>query len=783
MSEKDRERSRRSGYIKMAVVASVIAAYLGAYVAHVQDTSGKPLLDSLSIAASYYFEYGFTMGFNIYTIPYGLTCVVAALLIIFFMASDIERRAAYNKDEVAGTAGFMSKEEIEIYKEEYITPASAKAPSKSKFSLLKKKDESDAPAVHSGVKSADFMVMSQNFGRPVNSRKLIGNNNVLVVGGAGTGKSRFFIKPNMLQLNASYIITDPSGEMIFSMGKVLEKAGYKIKVFNISDMTRSNRYNPVKYIRDEAGVSMLVECFIKNTGSDSKGDNFFENAEKLLYSACLFYFREFEQDESKKTFARMTDLINKSSVDEQNSSVESELDKIFNQAKEKKPDSIACKYYDSFKQAAGKTLKSIIISCTTRLRPFLVPQVANLTKADEMDLESLGDEKTALFIITPQADRTYAFLASMLYSQMYETLYFKGESQKSAGGSEQMKIPVRALMDEFANIGEIPEFPSKLSTMRKYNISATIVLQDIAQIESMYQDDWKTLVGNCSSVVFLGTQEPNTLKYFSEMLGKLTVTAKSRGLSAGKSTGSSQNFQQTARELMTPDELGRMPSDETIVFTQNMRPVRDRKYDLLKHPNVRFTADVDEEKNAYLYKEKTQFHADRKEYKGALDIIKEIAEAEEANFRSGVTKAKDVHIQDAAVIVKGLRELGQINENSYKKAAIDTASNNKQALLESAREFKIPYVVLGQVPATELPDIASELFLESGETAFIIASAYRENQSVLDCLLFDYTKDQSAKKKLLSDNYIAKKDSCKSDEGLYFTFIASEQMLVRLANI
>ena len=349
----------------------------------------------------------------------------------FFMDADTERNMAYNKDQSAGSGGFMTEKDMKNYNDKFISPEPPKD-EKHKYD------------------PSPNMIMSHNFRRPVNSRKLIGNNNVLVEGAAGTGKSRFVIKPNILQLNCSYVITDPSGEMISATGTMLKEAGYEIKIFNISDMQHSNCYNPLHYIRNEAGVSMLVDCLIKNTTSEQSksGDQFFTNAEKLLYCACIFYLKDHCTNVQAKNFPSIMTLINASKVNENNPNEASDLDKLFETVPRT---SLAHKYYKAFKQASGKTLKSIIISCVTRLQPFLTPQVVNLTKKDTLELDKMGDRKTALFIITPQADRTYSFLASMLYSQAFETWYYIGEQQKANGGSEQLKVPVRCLMDEFAN--------------------------------------------------------------------------------------------------------------------------------------------------------------------------------------------------------------------------------------------------------------------------------------------------------------------------------------------
>lgn len=593
VTEADRKANIKTMSIYISVVIGVLGGYFISYGAGVTLDEDVNLGEGLGIAVNQVFSGQLLMPLNFGAIlGFLLGGGTIAGIIYFLLSIDNQKRYHYNENEVAGTGGFMDKKEMASYTQKNIP----KDPPPIKEGL---------PAAYDPERDQEMypqsIIMSKNFRRPMNSRALIGNNNVMIVGAAGTGKSRFLMKPNVLQMNASYVITDPSGEMIYSLGKPLKDHGYKIKIFNLSDMKHSNCYNPLSYIRDEAGVKMLIECLINNTTKgEVGGDNqFFVDAEQLLYSACIFYLKDFCYDDSKKNFAGVMSMINASSVNELDPNAKSPLDVLFDQLPK---NSLAWKYYKAFKQAAGKTLKSIIISCVTRLQPFLIPQVVNLTKTDDLHLERMGEEKTALFIIIPQADHTYNFLSSMLYHQLFETLYFTAEKQKAMTGDERLKIPVRCMMDEFANCGEVPDFPSRLATMRKYNICATIALQNISQIEAMYEDDWKTLVGNCSTVVFLGSQEPEVLKYFSEMLGKTTIRARSEGITTGQRSGANQNYQATAREVMTAEELGRLPSDECIVFTQNMRPVRNKKYVYEQHPYFDQTADADEE-NGFRYQE------------------------------------------------------------------------------------------------------------------------------------------------------------------------------------
>lgn len=593
VSEDDRKRNRKQSTLMVSVIIAVLSAYLLGYCFYIQSEHyGYSITDALQKVEENVGNFKIFYPVVTGVVKGWLIGLAAGGLFYFVMSIDNERHGTTNMEKSAGSGGFMTVDQMKEYDKQF-KKEDPKPITNYEVQNPKGKPWKEIESWYSGN-----MINSMNFTRPMNSRELIGNNNVLLVGGAGTGKSRFEIKPNILQMNASYIITDPSGEIISSLGNVLINNGYKIKIFNISDKEHSNTYNPIKYVKKEEDVNILIQTLIDNTTKgEGGGDNqFFVDAEKLLYSACIFYLVDFCRDESRKNFAGVMDLILSSNVDEKNADAKSPLDKLFDKLPKS---SLASKYYRSFKQAAGKTLKSIIISCITRLQPFLIPQIINLTKTDELELEKMGDERTALFIITPQADRTYAFLASILYSQLFMTLYAAAEKKKALTGDERLTVPVRCMMDEFANIGTVPAFDEKLATMRKYNISATVVLQNLAQIEAMYQDKWKTIVGNCSTVIFLGSSEKENLEYFSEMLGKETIRVKSTSSSAGKG-GGSINYSMTSREVMTPNELGGLPPDECIVFTQNFRAVRDKKYKYEKHPYYPQTGDSNSD-NSFSY--------------------------------------------------------------------------------------------------------------------------------------------------------------------------------------
>lgn len=615
MTERDRKKAAKKSALRIGGIITIVLMYLCGYAGGIMQDEHLETGQAMIMAMERISTFHLFFPLNQLAFTGMILAICIGAFVIFYMHNTALKNFSYNPDKLYGDAGFRGEEDRKQYDERYVDHG-----------------KYIDPITKEPVETADpNMIASNDTKLSINDRKTFRNNNFLILGGAGTGKSRFVIKPNLLQENCSYVVTDPSGEIIVSCGKVLSDHGYKIKIFNLSNMGHSNTYNPFNYIRDEAGVLMVIDCLIKNTtGKNEKGDQFFTNSEKLLYSACIFYLIDFETDESRKNFSSVMDMINMSQVDENNPSSKSELDLMFEQIDQT---SLAAKYYKAFKQAAGKTLKSIIISCVVRLQSFMTPQVTRLTGSDNINLASIGDEKTILFIITPQADRTFAFLASMLYSQLFETLYHKGETQKLKTGSERLTYHVRCLMDEFANIGEIPEFPSKLSTMRKYNISATIVLQDNSQLQSMYKDEWRTIMANCDSTIFLGNAEPDTLKYFCEKLGNETVTAQSRGRSYGSKSGSSQNYQQVKRETLTAEEIGRLPNDECLVFLRGERPARDKKFKYETHKNYDFTGDAHSENN-YAYDSMLIY--DNQSLKG----FSSIAAAKVASMEEDISEAK-----------------------------------------------------------------------------------------------------------------------------------------------
>ena len=434
------------------------------------------------------------------------------------------------------------------------------------------------------------MIFSDKVFMSMDTRKTRRNNNIMVIGGSGSGKSRFVVKPNLLQANCSFVITDPSGELLETMGIYLENMGYEIRVFNLVEMKHSNCYNPFAYIRDEEGVLTMITALIKNTTPKGSSSNypFWEKAETaLLQALCFFLVSECNPED--RNFSNVMKLLRCAEVREGQEDFDSTLDILFNDLKEKDPEHIAVRQYAVFKQAAGKTAQSILVSCSVRLTVFNMTSITTLTSQDNIDLASIGDKKVALFCITPVVDTTFNFLVALMYTQLFETLYFHAETQCKG---KRLPVHVRFMLDEFANIGTIPEFSQKLATMRKYEISCTIIIQALSQIKSMYEKEWEVLIGNCDSLLFLGGSDQTTLKYISERLGKETIRSQNNSRSYGKQGSYSLSFNKTGRELLTADEIAVMDNNNCILFIRGQYPFFTVKYNYPRHPNYHMTGDA-----------------------------------------------------------------------------------------------------------------------------------------------------------------------------------------------
>ena len=416
------------------------------------------------------------------------------------------------------------------------------------------------------------------------------NKNILVIGGSGSGKTRFFCKPSLLQGHSSYVVTDPKGTLLPEIGTFLRRKKYRIKCLNLINFKKSMKYNPLAYIRSEKDILKLVNALIMNTKGEGEksGEDFWVKAERLYYTALIGYIW-YEAPEEEKNFITLLDLINASEAREDDETYQSPVDLLFAELEAKEPDHFAVKQYRKFKMAAGKTLKSILVSCGARLSPFDIKELRDLMETDELDLDTLGDEKSALFVILSDTDSTFNFVAALMYSQLFNLLCDKADD--FYGG--RLPVHVRLILDEFANIGQIPNFDKLIATIRSREISAAIILQSQSQLKTIYKDAADTIVGNCDSTLFLGGKEKSTLKEISELLGKETIDLYNRSENRGSQISYGLNYQKLGKELMSQDELAVMDGGKCIYMLRGVRPFLSEKYDLTRHPNYKYTADAD----------------------------------------------------------------------------------------------------------------------------------------------------------------------------------------------
>jgi len=517
---------------------------------------------------------------HIKTVPFFIPAIEQLKLLLFssvfywavsaYILLDIQKKYMFGKEH--GTAKWGEKKDIE---------------------KLTDKDESKN------------IILTKTEKLSTDTRKTRKNLNVLVIGGAGTGKSRFVAKPNLLQANTSFVITDPKGELLKDTGHSFIEAGFKLKVFNLIEMGYSLCYNLFAYIRSETDVLKIINALIKNTnpkGHTGGNDPFWEKSEAALLQAIFFYIW-YEIVPEEQNMGTVMQLLKYANVKEEDESYVSDLDIIFNELQKDKPNHIANRQYTIFKQGAGKTAKSILISVGVRLAAFNIDAVSNLTSKDELELDKLGEEKTALFIVIPDSDTTFNFLAAMMYSQLFDSLYYTADFKNKG----RLKHHVRCILDEFANIGYIPDFENRIATMRSREISCTIILQNLAQLETMYKDSWKTIVGNCDSFLFLGSKELSTLEYVSKQIGKETIDTRNINLNKGRQGSASYNPGILGRELMTPDEIGRMPDDDCILMIRGLYPFYSRKFVLENHPRYKLLYDHSDE-NYFDYRDAKKYY-------------------------------------------------------------------------------------------------------------------------------------------------------------------------------
>ena len=420
------------------------------------------------------------------------------------------------------------------------------------------------------------------------------NKNVLVIGGSGSGKTRFWLKPNLMQCNSekypcSFVVTDPKGSVVVECGKMLRRFGYRIKIFNTINFKKSIHYNPFAYIHSEKDILKLVTCLISNTKGDGKtGDEFWQKAETLLYCALIGYIH-YEAPVEEQNFATLIEMLNSMEVREDDEEFENAVDLMFKELAKEKPDHFAVRQYAKYRLAAGKTLKSILVSCGARLAPFDIEELREVTAYDELELDTLGDRKTALFLIMSDTDASFNFLISMIYSQLFNLLCEKADDVY--GG--RLPVHVRCLIDEAANIGQIPQLEKLVATIRSREISACLVLQAQSQLKALYKDNADTIIGNMDSRLFLGGSEPTTLKELSTALGKETIDTFNTGESRGRETSHSLNYQKLGKELASADELAVLDGGKCILQLRGVRPFLSEKFDITKHPNYKYLSDAD----------------------------------------------------------------------------------------------------------------------------------------------------------------------------------------------
>ena len=436
----------------------------------------------------------------------------------------------------------------------------------------------------------ESLMMSNRPKDPKNAR----NKNVLVIGGSGSGKTRFFVKPQIMQLHSSYVVTDPKGQVVCEVGKLLERNSYKIKIFNTINFKKSMHYNPFAYIHSEKDILKLVTTLITNTKGDGKsGDEFWTKAETLLYCALIGYIH-YEAPPEEQNFTTLLEFINAMEVREDDEEYKNPVDRMFEELEAEKPNHFAVRQYKKYSLAAGKTAKSILISCGARLAPFDIAELRELMSYDEMELDTIGDRKTALFVIISDTDDTFNFVVAIMYSQLFNLLCDKADDVYNG----RLPVHVRCLLDEFANIGQIPKFDKLIATIRSREISASIILQSQSQLKTIYKDAADTITGNCDCTLFLGGKEKSTLKEISEVLGKETIDLYNTSETRSNNNSYGLNYQKTGKELMSQDEIAVMDGAKCILQLRGVRPFLSNKYDITKHPKYRQLSDYNK-RNAF----------------------------------------------------------------------------------------------------------------------------------------------------------------------------------------
>ncbi|HFH7242269.1 TPA: VirD4-like conjugal transfer protein, CD1115 family [Streptococcus agalactiae] len=538
-------------YLVFFYIGNILASYINSY-------EGGDILDRIMVAFSQIDSLNYFLSFKIRNILAGL---ILALIIKLVLIQKKKKAKKFREGKEYGSARWGNEKDIEPY--------------------IDKKFENNIL-----LTQTERLTMNN---RPQNP-KYARNKNVLVIGGSGSGKTRFFVKPNLMQMHSSYVVTDPKGTLVLECGKMLEKNGYEIKILNTINFKKSMKYNPFAYIRSEKDILKLVQTIIANTkGEGEKStEDFWIKAEKLYYTALIGYIY-YEAPKEEQNFSTLLAMIDASEVREEDENFKNAVDYMFEALEKEKPDHFAVKQYKKYKLAAGKTAKSILISCGARLAPFDIEELRGLMSEDELELDKIGDRKTALFVIISDTDDTFNFVVSIMYSQLFNLLCDKADDEY--GG--RLPVHVRCLLDEFSNIGQIPKFEKLIATIRSREISACIILQAQSQLKAIYKDNADTIVGNCDSTLFLGGKERTTLKELSESLGKETIDLYNTSETRSNQKSFGLNYQKTGKELMSQDEITVMDGGKCIYQLRGVRPFLSDKFDITKHKNYKLLEDYD----------------------------------------------------------------------------------------------------------------------------------------------------------------------------------------------
>ena len=584
---------------------------------------------------------------------------------------------------------------------------------------------------------SDNLIITQTMRLGLNAKKHRRNLNVLVIGGSGAGKTRFYAKPNIMQCNTSFIIADPKGEMLRAVAPLLMENGYDVKVFNLITPQNSDGYNPFTYIRTDEDVIKLITNLIQNTTPKNaqQNDPFWEKSEIALDTALMLYLLH-EAPPDEQNFEMLMFLIENAAAMEDDDEYKSPVDILFDGLEDKNPDHIALKQYKVFKQASGKTAKSILISAAVRLAAFNLPEIAKMTSYDNLELGSLGEKKRAIFCVIPDNDNSFNYLVGMLYTQAFQELYFKADHEH--GG--ELPTPVHFVMDEFANVALPDNFERLLATMRSRRISVSIIIQNMAQLKALFKDSWESLVGNCDTMLYLGGNEQSTHEYISKMLGKETIDTRTRGITKGQHGSSNTNYQNTGRELLTLDEVRLVDNSNALVFIRGEKPIMDKKFDILSHPNIKFTADggavpYTHNKQGKYFTDELSFDIDESI---VSEMVFELEEDENVNSRQNDVMKTQTNTAGVAVFYSVLED--RTNEKG-------TAEVNRYVIKVShisQEETPIKNLLVKYVPAVYDKEgkikIEQEIVVVADETV-VIPKGGRTQISVYDIEQNDYMQN------------------------------------------